>query len=127
MRLWRYHRISPHDLVLISVRRLRNFLQATLFSTQPQCCLTFSWIELQILLRCCLIHISIIMLIHFLYLIYLCPSSIYVVSMWSIFDFHFLFHYKWSCNLIKIDTRNFFGHFLGCVLLVLNDNMHKSE
>ena len=24
------------------------------FSTQPQCCLTFSWIELQMLLSCCL-------------------------------------------------------------------------
>ena len=41
--------------------------------TQTQCCLTFSWIEPQMLLRCCLIHISSIILRHFLYLLYLCP------------------------------------------------------
>ena len=42
------------------------------FSTQPQCCLTFSWIELQMLLRWRLIQISIIILRHFLHhLLYL--------------------------------------------------------
>ena len=54
------------------------------FSTQPQCCSTFLWIELQMLLRCCLIHISIIILRHFLYLLYLCPwldIGLFVVSM----------------------------------------------
>ena len=35
--------------------------------------LTFSWIELQMLLRRCLIHINIIIPRHFLYLLYLCP------------------------------------------------------
>ena len=40
------------------------------FSTQPQCSLTFSWIEFQMLLRCCLIRIAIIVLRHILYLVY---------------------------------------------------------
>ena len=40
-------------------------------SSQSKCCLTFSWIELQMLLRCCLIHISIIKPKHCLYLLYL--------------------------------------------------------
>ena len=37
------------------------FWKATLFSTQSQFCLTFSWIEVQMLLRCCLIHTNIIL------------------------------------------------------------------
>ena len=41
-------------------------------SIQLQCCLTFSWIELQMLLRCCLMHISTIILRHYLHLLYLC-------------------------------------------------------
>ena len=51
-------------------RNTRFFFKQRFFSTQPQCCLTFSWTELQILLRCCLLHnISIIILRHFLYLL----------------------------------------------------------
>ena len=49
----------------------RFFISNAFF--QPQCCLTFSWIELQMLLRCCLIRISIIVLRHFWYSLYLCP------------------------------------------------------
>ena len=49
------------------------FLQATFFSTEPQCCLTFSWFELQLLLRCYLIHTNIVILRYFLYLLCLCP------------------------------------------------------
>ena len=45
------------------------FYKQHLFSTQPQCCLAFSWIEHHMLLRCCLIHKSIIILRHFLYLL----------------------------------------------------------
>ena len=53
---------------------LRACLSNVFFSTQPQYCLTFSWIELQMLLRCCLMHINIILLrSYFLYLVYLCP------------------------------------------------------
>ena len=45
----------------------------TFFSTQPKCCLTFSWIELQMLLKCCLIHVNIVILSHFLLLLCLSP------------------------------------------------------
>ena len=51
------------------------FLKATLFfnfSTQPQCCLTFLWIELQMLLRYCLIHISVSSCRHTFYVCYIC-------------------------------------------------------
>ena len=80
----------------------RLFYKQRCFSTQPQCCLTFSCIDLQMLLRCCLIHIRIITLRLFLHLLYLCScqglglfmSSLQnSVSMWSIFHFHLHFHY----------------------------------
>ena len=49
------------------------FISNAFFSTHPQCFLTISWIQLQILLRCCLIHIIIIILRQTLYFLYLCP------------------------------------------------------
>ena len=51
-------------------RSIRFFIQATFFSTQLQCCLTFSSTELQMLFRCCLIHMTINILRHILYLVY---------------------------------------------------------
>ena len=38
------------------------FYNQRFFSSQPQRCVTFSWNQRQMLLRCCLIHISIIIL-----------------------------------------------------------------
>ena len=49
---------------------IRFFHKQHFFSTQPQCCLNFWWIEVQMLLRWCLLLISIIILRHFLYLVY---------------------------------------------------------
>ena len=59
----------------------------------PQCCLIFSWIELEMLLRCCIIHISII-LRRFLYLLYLrkCQDlGLFVSYLFSFFIFIFIF------------------------------------
>ena len=44
------------------------FYKQHFFLTQPQCCFTFSWIEFRMLLKCCLIHINIIILRYILYL-----------------------------------------------------------
>ena len=75
------------------------FCKQRFFSTQPQWCLTFSCNEIQMLLRCCLIHIPIIIMKHILNLnIFVCvsrPNSIYVVSFLSIFLFQSHFH--WHC------------------------------
>ena len=57
----------------IKERGTRFFYKQNFFPTQPHCCLTFSWIKFQILFRCCLIHISIIIPRQFLYLLYLRP------------------------------------------------------
>ena len=51
----------------------RFFINNAFFSTQPQCYLTFSRIELQMLFRCCLIDVTIIILRRLLYLLYFCP------------------------------------------------------
>ena len=74
--------------------KLDAFLQATFFSTQPQYCLNVSWIELQMLLRCCLINTykhyhTEALLIFTIFLLYLGPEprSIYVVSMRSIYSY----------------------------------------
>ena len=57
--------------------------------------LNFSWIELQVLLSCCFIHISIIILRHILYLVYLCPCQgrvqFYVIFMGS--------NFRWGTHL----------------------------
>ena len=50
-----------------------SLYKQSFFATQPKCCLTFSRIELEMLLGCCLIHLAIIMLKHILYLVYLGP------------------------------------------------------
>ena len=59
--------------------------------------LTFSWIELQILLRCCLLHISIIILRHFLYYLPdLCPCidlGLFMSYLFPFFRFHLHFDY----------------------------------
>ena len=47
----------------------RFFYKQHCFSTQTQCYLTFSWIQLQTLRRFCLLHITIIVLRHISYLV----------------------------------------------------------
>ena len=106
--------LSNHTPVFIS----------PLFSTQSQCCLTFSCTELQVLLRCCLIHISIIILRHFLYLLYLCPCLVlglfksYLCDLFSFSSSFSLIHkYRHACS---------FAYFLEYVPSFLNDNLSAS-
>ena len=91
------------------------FYKQGFFSTQPQCCLTFSWIEFQMLLRCCLIHITIIILRHILCLVCLCPFLGLGLFMSYLCDLLFIF----SLIFIVINhitsikqTYLFFLHFL---------------
>ena len=78
------------------------FHRQRFFSTQPQCCFTFSWIELQMLLRCCLIHKSIVILRYFLYLQYLCQclESKYFETFWC--STKFSFYCKWNEVLLLV-------------------------
>ena len=78
--------------------RIQRFIPS-----QPQCCLTFSWIELQML-----IHITIILLRQFLYLLYFCqcldlgPFMSYVCDLFFICIFIFImiiiYSYKRTCS-----------------------------
>ena len=89
------------------------FYKQHFFSTQPQCCLTISWIEPQMLLRCCLAYTIIIMLRHILHLVYLCPCPDLGLFMSYLCDIFFIF----SLTFIKINiillkqTQLFFAHF----------------
>ena len=82
---------------LLQFNTTHFFYKQCFFSTHPQCCLVFSLTELQMLLRWCLIHITII--IHFILSIFASmsrPSSIYVVYMWSLFCFRSHFNCHWQ-------------------------------
>ena len=86
-----------------------------IFSTQPQCCLSFSWIELQMLLRCCLIHNkTIIILRHVLHLVYLGPRLSLILFMSYLRDLFFYVHSHFiiinHITSLK-QTHFFFVHF----------------
>ena len=76
------------------------FYKQHFFSTQPLFCLIFSKIELQMLLRCCLIHKSIIVLRHILCLVYSCPPV--GLGLFISHLFHFQPHVQcdYSYNLV---------------------------
>ena len=96
----------------------RSFYKQRFFSTQPQCCLTFAWIQVQMLLRCCLIYISII--IHtetlFTFTVFVCmsrPRSIYLFmsylcDLFFIFTFIFIMIHR---IISWIQTHLFFCLF----------------
>ena len=97
----------------------RIFYKQHFFSTQLLCCFSFSWIKLQMLLGCCLLHRSIIIPRNFLYSIFVSMSRrrpIYVLSMWYIFHFHLHF-YRHSSS---------FSYFSEYILLFLDDNVMKN-
>ena len=81
-----FHELIPWLLYTLFLYKQRSF------STQSQCCLTFSLIEIQMLLRCFLIHISIVILRHFLYLLYVCPCQDLGLFMFYLHDLFFNFH-----------------------------------
>ena len=114
------------------IRHIRSKYKYTLFheqrsfSMEPQCCSTLSCIELQMLLRCCLIHITIIILRHILYLVYLRPCLAlglfmsYLCDLFSIFCLIFV-----AINHITLfkPTYLLFVHFLEYHLLFWDDNV----
>ena len=81
------------------------FNKQRFFSTQPYCYLTLLWLGLLMLLSCCLIYITIIILRRIFYLVYLCPCpgprSVYVISLWSIFYLQPNFQCHLLYNVIK--------------------------
>ena len=106
------------------------FISNAFFFNSASVLLTFSWIELQMLLRCCLIHVAIIILRHILYLVYLCPWLGLGQFMSYLCDQFFIS----SLIFIVINhatsfkqTYFFLVHFLEDLLLFLDDNVDKQS
>ena len=99
----------------------------TLFYKQCFFYLTFSLIELQMLLRCRLINISIIIVRHFLYLLYLCPcidSGQFISYLCDLF-FIFIFICIMINRLISWTQTHCFAYYLKYALLFLDDNVDE--
>ena len=92
----------------------------------------FSWIELQMLLRCCLIHVSIIILTHFLFSLYLYPCLDLCLFMSYLCDpfFIFIFIFIMINHVISsVQTQLFFclffricPHYFWMIMWVKNVN-----
>ena len=98
------------------------FHKQRFFSIQPQYCLTCSWIELQMFLRCCLMHKTRL----FIFTIFgpvSRPRSTYVVSMWSYFHFFAFIFIMINRTVSWIQTHLFYCLLLEYVLLFLDDDM----
>ena len=105
-----------------------DFIVTWFFSTQSQFWLTFSWIELQILLSCCLIRISIVILRQIFYLVNWCPCLGLGPYISSICDLFFIFSLKFIViNHITSFTQTYliFVCFLEYLLLAFDDEVDE--
>ena len=100
------------------------------FSTQPLCCLTVSGVELPMLPRCCLIYISVIILRHILYLIYLCQCpcllllfTSYPCDLFLIFILIFIFINR----AISLEQYTCFCKFSRVCPTFLGDNVDEES
>ena len=107
----------------------RYFYKQRFFFNSASVLLNFSWIDLQILLRCYLIHITIIILRH-IHLVYLCPCLGLGLFTPYLCDVVFIF----SLIFIVINqiisfkqTYLFFVQFLQYLLLDLDDNLNEKN
>ena len=64
------------------------FYKQRLFSTQPQCWLTFYWTESEMLLKCCLLHRGIALRRHTIFYIFVSMSTYW--SIYALFKICFL-------------------------------------
>ena len=79
------------------------------------------------LFRCCLIHIGIIILRHFLYLLYLCLCLELGLFMSDLCNLFFIFIIIFiMINRMNTDTCSF-AYFLEYVLLFLDDNVNEES
>ena len=78
-----------------------------------RCCLTLSWIGLKILLMCCLLQISIIMLRYILYWVYVCLSvGLFMSYICNLFYFYSLIFIVINHKISLKQTHLFFAQFL---------------
>ena len=101
------------------------------FSAQPQCCLIFSWIQLQMLLRSCLLYIIIIVLRHIWYLVDLCTYLRLVLFMLHLYNLFFIFSLIFIIinHIILLEQTDVLlcAYFSEYFILVLDDNMNEER
>ena len=123
---YRYMQIFLHIFLQIHAA---FFHKQPFFPTQPQCCLIFSWIEFQMLVRCCLIHIFIIKLRHILYLVYSCQClglGLFMSYLCDLFFFSPIFIVINHITSLK-QTNLVFIHFLGYLQLFWDGNLGEES
>ena len=89
-------------------------------------CLTLPWIQLQVLLRCCLMYITITIMRHNLYFVHLCPCLGLILFMSYQCDPFFIFGLVFIIINRRVSlkrTHLLFTHFSEYLILVLDDNM----
>ena len=121
---------TPYGGVFCENTLHAHFYKQRFLSTQPQCCLTFSWIEIQMLLRCCLRDIAIIILRQILHLVYLCPCLSLSLFMLYLCDLCFIFSLIFMIiNHITLLKQVYliFVHFLEYLVLFLDDNINEES
>ena len=111
--IFRFHLVSEQNF------RTRFFLRNAFFPTEPQCLLYFLSLELHVLLRCCVIQ-TIIILTHFLYLLYLSPYldlglvflvPVFMLHICDLFFFSIFIFISIDCIISLIQTHLFFCLF----------------
>ena len=98
-------------LAKLKIHEYTLFYKQRFSSTQPQCCLILSWIELQMSLKCCLIHITIIIMRNIIYLLYLRPCLHLGLFMSNLRDLFFIFiviFIMFNCLISWIQTHLLF-------------------
>ena len=101
---WKYW--SEFKSPSLSIVLTRFFYKQRFFSTQPQCCFTFPQIELQILLRCWLIHINIIKSRQIFFLLYLCSCLDLCLFLSHLCDLLFIFIFVFMIVNRVISSKN---------------------
>ena len=102
------------------------FYKQHFLTIQPHCCLASSWTELKMLARCRLIHKTETNFIFSLFVSMPRPRSIFIVSMWCMFQFqpHFIIV---NLEISLKQTHLFFAYFLEYLILSLDDNMDEKN
>ena len=114
-KLWTSHLYDTNILCVFDILYTPFFISNTFFSIQSQCCLTFSWTELQMLLSCCLTHKHHHIETLFIFTIFVSMSNLGLfrsIYLWSIIHFHLHYHYDYSHRIMSgIQIQLFFCLF----------------
>ena len=98
-------------LAKLKIHEYTLFYEQRFFSTQPPRCLILSWIELQMSLKCCLIHITIIIMRNIIYLLYLRPClhlSLFMSNLRDLFFIFIVIFIMFNCLISWIQTHLLF-------------------